>query len=41
MGNVDTNTQGSEVNNDEVSSISILETTEVHVPGVVVQVIIY
>ena len=39
--NVNTNTQGREVNNDEVSTISILETTEVHVPGIVEQVIIY
>ena len=38
MGNVESNTQEREVNNDEVSTIA--ETTEVHIPGDVVQVII-
>ena len=38
MENVETNTQEREVNNDEVSTIA--ETTEVHIPGDVVQVII-
>ena len=41
MVQVETKTQGREVDTDEVSTISILETTEVHVPGGVVQVIIF
>ena len=41
MGNVETNTQGREVNNDEVPTISILEPTEAHILEDIVQVIIY